>query len=277
MNVATANKLVQLRKEKGFSQEELAEKLGISRQAVSKWERAEAAPDTDNLVTLAKLYGISLDELLGNELDQSEEERAFSKEDDVTKVNIGIKGIHVEDGEDYVHVGWDGVHVHDRSGHRVDVKDGKAIVNGEEYDYKNEMKKRWYVFPFPFLVTLVYVVMGVAWNMWHPYWLIFLTIPLYYSLVSAIEHRRFDHFAYPVLAALIYLWFGFTAGAWHPNWIIFLTVPLYYMIFPGSKNHDYNKKDYKYSYKYDYKNTENGSTECSCESSECSDRDTANK
>ncbi|NLC78211.1 MAG: helix-turn-helix transcriptional regulator, partial [Ruminococcaceae bacterium] len=40
MNVATANKLVQLRKEKGFSQEELAEKLGISRQAVSKWERA---------------------------------------------------------------------------------------------------------------------------------------------------------------------------------------------------------------------------------------------
>ncbi|MEG0833565.1 MAG: helix-turn-helix transcriptional regulator, partial [Oscillospiraceae bacterium] len=40
MNVETANRLVQLRKERGFSQEELAEKLQISRQAVSKWERA---------------------------------------------------------------------------------------------------------------------------------------------------------------------------------------------------------------------------------------------
>ena len=242
MNVATANKLVQLRKEKGFSQEELAEKLGISRQAVSKWERAEAAPDTDNLVTLAKLYGISLDELLGNELDQSEDERAYAKESgkDNTKVDIGLKGIHVEDGEDYVHVAWDGIHVRDKSGHIVDVKDGKATVNGVEYNYKDEMKRRWYVFPFPFIVTLAYILLGVLGNLWHPYWLIFLTIPIYYSLVSAIEHKRFNHFAYPVLVALIYLWFGFTAGAWHPNWVLFLTVPLYYFIFPEHKHKEYD-------------------------------------
>ena len=67
MNIEIANKLLQLRKEKGLSQEQLAQKLGISRQAISKWERAEASPDTDNLIELAKLYDISLDELLLHE------------------------------------------------------------------------------------------------------------------------------------------------------------------------------------------------------------------
>ena len=59
-------KLYQLRKEKGISQEELAYNLNVSRQAISKWERGEALPDTDNLISLAKLYEVSLDELVGN-------------------------------------------------------------------------------------------------------------------------------------------------------------------------------------------------------------------
>ena len=58
MTLETANRLYELRKKNGLSQEELASKLGLSRQAVSKWERAEASPDTDNLVELAKLYNV---------------------------------------------------------------------------------------------------------------------------------------------------------------------------------------------------------------------------
>lgn len=67
MNIEIANRLVNLRKEKGLSQEQLAERIGVSRQAVSKWERSEASPDTDNLIMLARLYAISLDELLRTE------------------------------------------------------------------------------------------------------------------------------------------------------------------------------------------------------------------
>ena len=64
MNLEIANRLLQLRRQHQLSQEELAERLGISRQAVSKWERAEASPDTDNLIALARLYHVSIDELL---------------------------------------------------------------------------------------------------------------------------------------------------------------------------------------------------------------------
>ena len=74
MNIEIANRLVHLRKSNHLSQEALAEKLGISRQAVSKWERAEASPDTDNLILLAKLYHVSLDELLKTEEDEEGEE-----------------------------------------------------------------------------------------------------------------------------------------------------------------------------------------------------------
>lgn len=84
MNIETANRLYELRKKNGLSQEELADKLGISRQAVSKWERAEASPDTDNLILLAKLYGVTLDELLNSsDAEELAMEDSLEKDEDI--------------------------------------------------------------------------------------------------------------------------------------------------------------------------------------------------
>lgn len=58
-----------IRKEHGLSQEELAEKLGISRQAVAKWEAGLTYPDVDNLITLSSMFKISIDSLLKTEED----------------------------------------------------------------------------------------------------------------------------------------------------------------------------------------------------------------
>lgn len=80
MNIKLADRLVELRKENKLSQEALAEKLGLSRQSISKWERAEASPDTDNLIALADLYKMSLDELLGNETVKAEDKKENKKE-----------------------------------------------------------------------------------------------------------------------------------------------------------------------------------------------------
>lgn len=60
-----ASYLQTLRKEKGLTQSELSERLGVSSQAVSNWERAESLPDTALLPELAMIYGVSVDEILG--------------------------------------------------------------------------------------------------------------------------------------------------------------------------------------------------------------------
>jgi transcriptional regulator with XRE-family HTH domain len=62
-------KISQIRKDKGLSQEELAEKLGISRQAIAKWEAGLSYPDVDNLITLSSLFQISIDSMLKTEED----------------------------------------------------------------------------------------------------------------------------------------------------------------------------------------------------------------
>lgn len=82
MNIEVANRLVEFRKKNGLSQEQLAEKIGVSRQAVSKWERSEASPDTDNLIMLARLYNVSLDELLKTEEDIPMPEKEEPKQED---------------------------------------------------------------------------------------------------------------------------------------------------------------------------------------------------
>ena len=56
------NKLYELRKQKGFSQEELANRLNVSRQTISKWEVGESTPDMEKLVAISDLFEVSLDE-----------------------------------------------------------------------------------------------------------------------------------------------------------------------------------------------------------------------
>ena len=61
------SRIAELRKEKNLSQEKLAELLGVSRQAVTKWESGKSFPDTENLLRLSEIFGISMDELCFNE------------------------------------------------------------------------------------------------------------------------------------------------------------------------------------------------------------------
>ena len=67
------NKLYELRKQKGLSQEELAGRLNVSRQTISKWEVGESTPDMDNLVSISELFGVSLDELVLDKTSEKEQ------------------------------------------------------------------------------------------------------------------------------------------------------------------------------------------------------------
>ena len=84
-------RLYELRKKTGMSQDELAEKIGVSRQTISKWERGEALPDTENLIALAKLYNVTLDDIVNyNEDEEKPEEVKFEIIDASETINKEI-------------------------------------------------------------------------------------------------------------------------------------------------------------------------------------------
>lgn len=80
------NNLFDARKKSGLSQEKVAEKLGVSRQTISKWETDETLPDIRQAKRLALLYGLSLDELISFDMDIKAFEQVIEKtSDDVQK------------------------------------------------------------------------------------------------------------------------------------------------------------------------------------------------
>ena len=261
MNLEIANRLVALRKENNLSQEALAEKLGISRQAVSKWERAEASPDTDNLIALAKLYHISLDELLKIHDDEEDsagdvtmsreyaEEKRHANEyesdidrdttqafdnvhvEDEDDVHIGFDGIHVKDKNGEVHVSWSGIHVQDkRNENEVHIDKNGIRVNGDAAEGHIFAHSRDAELPLGIIVIVSYIVIGACFGMWHPGWLIFFFVPIISTLIHAVRKHNADLFAYPVLVLLIFLYVGLVHFVWHPTWVVFLTIPIYYSL-----------------------------------------------
>ena len=86
-----AEKVTALRKKKGWSQEELAEKLGISRQSVSKWESGTSIPDIDKIIMMSRLFGVSTDYLLKDEVEET-----VSQEAEDTK-DTSLKSVSVEE------------------------------------------------------------------------------------------------------------------------------------------------------------------------------------
>lgn len=206
MNIEIANRLVQLRKENGLSQEALAAKLGISRQAISKWERAEASPDTDNLMALAELYGMSLDALLNTANDQ-----------------------YVLDG-----------------GGETETAEAEKKAKKEKTELQKKAIKM-FKFPFPLFVVLIFLAFGFAANLWHPAWLVFLLIPIYYHLAGAlcVTNKKARLLAMPVpeVALLVYMCFGILANLWSPTWIVFLVIPLYYWLVASFYKGDKTEKN----------------------------------
>lgn len=250
MNLEIANRLVALRKENNLSQEALAEKLGISRQAVSKWERAEASPDTDNLIALAKLYHVSLDELLKIHEDEEEmssgsaqgtekaqdgyagtDGQTFNAEDDRDDVHVGFDGIHVKDRNGEVHVSWQGIHVNDkRNDNEVHIDKNGIRVNGDVPEGHIFSRGKDAELPLGIIAIVSYIAIGFCFDLWHPGWLIFFLVPIISTFIHAVRRRNADLFAYPVLVVLVFLYVGFVHFVWHPTWVVFLTIPVYYSI-----------------------------------------------
>lgn len=301
MDLKTAEKLARLRKEHGYSQEELAEKLGVSRQAVSKWERGESSPDTDNLIALAVLYGISLDEMLSFDGTNKSTREANREREECETDDERVKeffSVRTDSGEE-VHIGRDGLHVDDGKGTRVQIAPFKINVTNAKKDgftedsdenarrYNRAWKTdcggshkdksyEWYasedetvhgkhsgsttvningvpiftkgkhnaspskcaavgtLHGITFFATvaafLLWGFLGGENGAWKYSWLVWFALPTVSSLIEAIAYRDAKKFAYPILVTGVYLTIGMYLGLWHPGWILFVSIPFYYFI-----------------------------------------------
>lgn len=85
-----SEKLYKLRKNSGLSQEQLAEQLNVSRQAISKWESGTAVPESEKLITISNYFGVSVDYLLKDEEDQVKPTGSITEENPKTIAGIII-------------------------------------------------------------------------------------------------------------------------------------------------------------------------------------------
>jgi transcriptional regulator with XRE-family HTH domain len=139
-------KIFALRKQKGLSQEQLAEHIDVSRQSISKWELGESVPELASIVRLSEVFGVSTDYLLkGAPLGgvPIKETPAWERlTDDSATAGVQFRAaMHDDDEEEVI--------VTTKSGTRITVN-------------------LWTV------TTIVFLVLGFVWDLWHPGWLVFL-------------------------------------------------------------------------------------------------------
>lgn len=197
------NFLYELRKEKGMTQIELAEKLGVTNKAVSKWETGEAMPETGQLLPIAEIFGVSADELLSGKRKEREAETT------------------------------------DRDGEIPDEIKRHLFTRGKDDEKTLSDKICGAVCASVVLIgTAVYLFMGVLAGLWDPYWIIVPTcaladgiIGIFFELFNREKRERRMARGENVYAAcacglimlsciIVYLYLGAFTGLWHPLWII---------------------------------------------------------
>lgn len=211
------NFLYELRKEKNMTQVELAQQLGVSNKAVSKWETGESMPETGLLIPISKIFDITVDELLnGRRKDESKQQ--IKNEEEKTESDKNESGRISEKFDIEKHLFTRGKDEEEKT--LLDIVSG--IVCGSI-----------------FLVGLaVYLFLGAFKGLWHPYWVIMPCCALTCGIVGIIfglfnksrcekkilkgENPYAGGICGLVMLTCIiaYLLCGAIGNLWHPCWII---------------------------------------------------------
>jgi len=92
----------------------------------------------------------------------------------------------------------------------------------------------YHAFPYPVVVTALFLLLGFVFGWWHPAWLLFLTVPFYYTMPAVRRAKtmrgKLNRFPYPVAVTLAYLCCGFFLHWWVFPVLLFFTIPIYYIL-----------------------------------------------
>jgi len=198
-------KISALRKQRGMSQEQLAEQMFVSRQSISKWENGESIPDLANIVRLSEIFGVSTDYLLKGAPSSGEPVKPVESSN-ANRVEMPYHGTKAAD----------------------ELRRTRRRSGFSEMFIAN----LW-------LVTIgVFLFLGFSFNLWHPGWLVFLAATIITTFTALNSGRRavipsgggYAHHFMKMASWLVLLWaaivggfllLGFMFDAWHPAWIVF--------------------------------------------------------
>ena len=199
-----ADNLQYLRKKNKITQEELAEELNLSRQSVSKWETGEAYPETDKLIALCDIFGVTLDELLRGDLTKEVE-------------NEEVNEVKEEDEKPTC------------------CECDRASCNGCHGDVHSKRTMIGAVISSSVMLVcaIIYLCLGFALGLWHPTWLVFfggIIVCIWSGGLTEEESGETKKEkigglicgTVMVSALLIFLTIGFVCSIWHPTWIAFI-------------------------------------------------------
>ncbi len=143
-----SKKLKDVRESKGLSVEELAEKCGREADVIKGWEEGSIVPSASDLIGLSKVYEMTMDEMIYNDAEAPEYNNENGTYGDTSKRKKSRK------------------------------KRRKGFTKGEIFA----------LLFFPFLCLIVFLVLGFTMNLWHPGWIVFVIIPVYYILVLILRN-----------------------------------------------------------------------------------------
>lgn len=230
-----AENLLYLRKQNKITQEELADSLQVSRQAVSRWETGDVYPETETLIALSDKFGVSMDELVRGDLTQRRAEGP-----------VGESAEEVKNGE---------------SAAAADCCNDTS--DGDRKKSKSEILGSSFGGFIMLSCVIAYLCMGFAANLWHPGWIVFLGGITLCTFLGSIfsndggrddendryqpnfKERMFGGFAAASMmaATVVFLCIGFICNLWHPGWICFIAGGALSGLFGGLACYFSDKRD----------------------------------
>ncbi|GHV25834.1 hypothetical protein FACS18948_0120 [Clostridia bacterium] len=206
-----SDKLYLARRNAELTIEEAAEQIGVGAEIVMDWESGKAVPDVMNFRTLAKVYGTTVDDILLAKT-AAAEEASFEVDGDFSEIT-------------------------ETKRYKANKPEKTVVVDHDEFSFDAgplRFRLSRSAFPYPVIVAAFYLVLGMVFRWWDPTWLLFLTIPLYYTWPDLSGRksikRELQKFAYPVLVVIAYILLGYMLGTWAYGVILFATIPVYYIL-----------------------------------------------
>lgn len=216
-----AENLQTLRKRDKITQEELADKLQVSRQSVSKWETGEAYPETEKIIALCDIFQVSMDDLMRGDVAASKAPADEQPKDggEVYSGSASQADRHdIDEESEHIKIADPGL-----AKKVARMKAAGGAVNGAIMAG----------------AVISFFCMGGMLNLWHPGWLVFLLALSLCAFFDAVFAKNEDKLLRPLasrvfkglagmtmlLSVTIYLFIGCVYGIWHPSWVIFIIAP----------------------------------------------------